>query len=461
MIKQRFGGKSSWVYWCKWLLALKLFFALAATLGEFRLPQIIRQIDTMGVSLRFWLRWTVESELHHPLLPAVLSAGDGYGLAPAEFPLLNILYAPFFALPIEYARIAAWFTHVALSAALTWVHYNLWRGKAVAGVDAGKAALLLPLIGVSSVFAGRFMPDYIAMLLFSMALAISWDQTHTRKSFVIGTIGLLIKPPVVLAGAIYFFLPRRRWRHQLLWIIPAVLAATIYYKTINTFITTISDFPDYYLSSLRNPLSSLRDFVAEPLKVLKLVLTDILSPPYLIVITTFAALMWTARKRYAALLAVLSLQILGGAALDGSHSFLHIYYFIGSAMISSLLVVAVLDDLPLVKRKWLAILVLILILITQVEQGLYEFNNTLDAIRGRSLYSQCADLKSKTPQVPWRSGTRFRSEFSFSPQLGLCFGEIQNSRIADYGFYFTSETTPKDCQQIAATKDLKVVSCVN
>ena len=55
----------------------------------------------------YWLRWTQESDLQYPLLPAVLTAGDKYGITPTEFPILTLLTAPLFGLGVEWGRVVA------------------------------------------------------------------------------------------------------------------------------------------------------------------------------------------------------------------------------------------------------------------------------------------------------------------------------------------------------------------
>jgi hypothetical protein len=67
-------------------VVLKLALLTLACFTPFTHPHIVRQTDTMSVALRYYLRFFVEEGGHHHFLPALLSAGDQYGLAPMEFP---------------------------------------------------------------------------------------------------------------------------------------------------------------------------------------------------------------------------------------------------------------------------------------------------------------------------------------------------------------------------------------
>ena len=80
------------------LVFVKILSAGLHSFSPFVHPHIKRQSDTLGLSLRYWLRWSVEEDQFNPLVPALLSSGDSRGISPTEFPLLNLITAPAFSL---------------------------------------------------------------------------------------------------------------------------------------------------------------------------------------------------------------------------------------------------------------------------------------------------------------------------------------------------------------------------
>jgi hypothetical protein len=440
-----------WQRWVKWLLALKFAFAVIVTFGEFSHPHIIRQLDTMGVALRYWSRWTLEGATTWPLLPAVLTAGDTSGITPMEFPIMNLIYAP-----IECARVAAWLTHVLFASALTFWHYRLWRGKNVASVGAEKAAMLLPLVGISSVFFGRFMPDYVAFILVSSAICFSWDKPRPLGSFALAALGLLIKPPAIVALALLLLLPIRRYPKCALWVLPAVICTLVYYKLGNGFIKSVSDYPVYFLTELRNPLQSLIEFVQHPKDVAKLFLKNLIAPQFFILFLVAVGIWKKLERRQLWLLAVLLVQVILGAALDGEHSFIHFYYFMGTAFVSALLVTAVIER---ANQRWVSIFAALALLSFQIEMFSYEVKPLVKNMQGLGLYAQCKQLKKSSADFPWGKGYSFRSSFAEYPDLGLCFGEIQNSKKAEFGFFKKADELPAGCTEKAASADLRLATC--
>ncbi|RZA05988.1 MAG: hypothetical protein EOP11_11465, partial [Proteobacteria bacterium] len=138
------------------------------------LPETWRQTDTLGVALRYWLRFTVEPTSAPRWLPAVLNGGDTNGVMPMEFPLLNLLTAPAFAAGPYYGKALAILLHLGLCLGLTLANAWIWRGIKVGRARASTAMLLLPLLSFSANYYGRFMPDYLSMLLVLSAVGLSW-----------------------------------------------------------------------------------------------------------------------------------------------------------------------------------------------------------------------------------------------------------------------------------------------
>src|SRR4051812_35303279 len=89
------------------LLALRFGALLFGAFLPLGFPDVWRQITTLGISMRYWSRWNLEPGAEHLLLPAVLDSGDGQGFMPMEFPILNLLTAPFFAMGPYWGRVGA------------------------------------------------------------------------------------------------------------------------------------------------------------------------------------------------------------------------------------------------------------------------------------------------------------------------------------------------------------------
>ncbi len=92
------------VTWC--LVARCLVLAVGAGF-DFPPPHEWRQTDTMGVAMRYFSRWFLEADRSWPWLPAALSTGHDLGIGPQEFPLLNLLGEPLFALGPLWGKVAA------------------------------------------------------------------------------------------------------------------------------------------------------------------------------------------------------------------------------------------------------------------------------------------------------------------------------------------------------------------
>jgi hypothetical protein len=122
-------------------VVLKLALLTLACFTPFTHPHIVRQTDTMSVALRYYLRFFVEEDGHHHFLPALLSAGDQYGLAPMEFPVLNLLFSPVFALPMPYALYCAQLALTALCLGLVLWHHKVWCRALLQQTDAASAIL--------------------------------------------------------------------------------------------------------------------------------------------------------------------------------------------------------------------------------------------------------------------------------------------------------------------------------
>jgi hypothetical protein len=110
------------------LSAIRLLSLIATSFLSLTPPHLWRQIDTLSVSLRYYLRWFVESG--SPLfLPAVLNSGDSLGIMPMEFPLLNILFAPAFGLGPYYGKVLCLIAYVLFVFGFSLWNALIWKDK--------------------------------------------------------------------------------------------------------------------------------------------------------------------------------------------------------------------------------------------------------------------------------------------------------------------------------------------
>ena len=186
------------------ILGIKFLIALISGLGYFSHPHIIRQIDTMSVGLNYWLRWSdgvAAPYFFHNFLPGSLGGGDTAGITPMEFPLLNLLIAPWFSLGHYWGFTASFMFVMCLNFGAFWWHYLEWRKVSK---KMGDTALLMGMFGISSMFMMRVMPDFLSMILVSISCAYSFQNKSRLASFAFLSVGLLMKPTSAIALAVMF-----------------------------------------------------------------------------------------------------------------------------------------------------------------------------------------------------------------------------------------------------------------
>ncbi len=404
--------------WIKYLIGLKVAVAILAAFSPFVHPHIIRQTDTMAVALRYWMRWTLETDLQYPLLPAVLTAGDSYGITPMEFPFLNLITAPFFALGADWGKTLSALFVIILYLSLTYALSRVWRGIKLFGVDAGEAIWLMLIFGVSQMYWGRFMPDYLAFSLVLLAVGLSFKEINIKASLPLAALGLLIKPPAIIAMGILLIEPKTLLKHML-WIIPAFIVCILYYTKGIDFIRSVSDHHAYFKVEFRNPIESLINFISNPIKIAKLIYKDLFTS--FLIFPMGGWMLWRVFKnrsvKYKGLIGIFFLQILGIAMLNGDHSFIHDYYFVGASFSTAIIFLLFLKLAP----KSLINICLLILTFYQLERGLYETR----AVFGPNHWKDCARI-IETGTL--KDIDRIDNPKKNYPTEGLCLGKIQNSK---------------------------------
>jgi hypothetical protein len=455
--------QASWLKWIYALLVLRFAMLGIRAFLPLGYPDIWRQVDTLSVSLRYWMRWTIEPAASSPwvsLLPAVLASGDGNGIMAMEFPLLNLLGAPFFAFGPYWGRSLAVLVVNALALTATLAHARVWKGERLAGIPAWPVMLLLPVYSFSLTWSSKFMPDYLSVLLVGMALGLSWRRPGA--SFLLGALGLLMKPTSIVVYALALGVQDRsaRWRKACLPIAASIAIAALYYTLGMRGLRAFQDTPSLFAVEMRPLWQSLAEYWTQPELILNLLFYRPIFPAGLFFAIALGA--WKSiRERqmeFSPLWAIVALQWLAISALDGPHSFIHAYYYLGLAPTFALL----LGDLWLRHpQKWVRAIWVVGCLVPLIEFCFMDlktlYKRPIDPYW--QLDRQCETLKARHPEWPWRQGAVFRTADEPYPTLGLCFGERQGSARSRYGFFWKSSKLPAGCEATDSTENIQLAEC--
>lgn len=436
----------------KYLLGAKLALLALFCFSPPVLPHFVRQVDTMAITLRYWLRWSLEETTRYPLLPAYLGEADGYGIQFMEFPILNILLAPSFAFGVEAGRVIANFLLIALNLGLIYWAYRKWKGVELDGVKADDAFLLIPLLGASAMFFYKQVPDFTASMLVLLGLGFSINE-HRRNffaSFLLVALGALIKPPQVVALAPLLLHPNRKYiLKSFVWIIPAAIPCVLYYTWGSQEIMQLFDTSNHFGTHIRNPLLSIQEFFTHPIKILNFI-NEVFFGRF-VILPIFLVLILQRRFRVSPLIIILGLQTIFLAFLDGDHLFIHRYYLCGASFVCALLFIKFTNLAP----RWGHILTFIALVAFNIEPLIYQVRPIFE----NNMYKQCSELKAQTPQFPWGQNYGFRSHIREVPSLGLCFGEREGSQKNKYGMFLKKESFPETCQKVAESKHIILAEC--
>lgn len=437
------------------LFSIKALIALILCFDYFNGPHVIRQIDTMSVSLRYWLDFSSMSFLK-ALVPKILSAGDKVAIAPMEFPILNIFLSPFFGLDLSVGRSLARVGMLTLVISLVVVNYRVFKNISAQGINLSKVILILPLYSISSMYLDKFMPDFISFLLITLSVGLAIKERNKKPWLycIFASIGLLIKPPMAIGFAPLLL---KDYKSILIssiikWIIPSICICLFYYVYVIGLIKEMSAFSVYFDVELRDPLDAMMGFFAEPRLIFNLIAKDLFTAYSVIPIIFWSVWMKVKHQEKTVPLTfwgVLALQIFSGALLDGKHIFHHSYYLIACSFFCSLIFYSFMERGP----KPLVLVVVLAVGIHQVE----KLTRSLRSINSNHLFSQCDEIRSNL-----RIGEKIRTVYSPYPTLGLCLGAVQNSETAELGVYQKKlDSIPDNGEQVYETSDLIVLRFKN
>jgi hypothetical protein len=232
---------------------------LIRSFGDIVQPHVWRQIDTLGISYRYWLRFA-----HEPLhmaffLPAALQSGDGNGILPVEFPFLNFIFFPLWSAGPYWGKV---FIYLLLATCIFGLCKKLSNSKTWMAT----AFLLLPFVSFSADYIEKFIPDTLATLLVGLG-CIKLIRNRNLSALAFITLGLLMKPSAIVALAILLTFSTFRksfWRYAVQLTIPigiCLLYYTLGVKFIDHYRTGEANF--FYVQ-FRPPLQSLWSILSNP-----------------------------------------------------------------------------------------------------------------------------------------------------------------------------------------------------
>ena len=466
------------------LLALFIKFVVLfiRTFLPFGLPESWRQYDTMGVSLRYWMRWTLESFpdtfswFQKYLLPAVLNHGDSFGIVPMEFPILNIITAPFFILGYPYGRTLAFLFIIIIVLVLTIINANVWKGRKIFGMSCYPAFLLMPIMSLGVTWSGKFMPDFISILLVCIGIGLSLKISISSAflSVISCSIGLLMKPTSIITFMIYFGIHHfftmssikdiKKW---LVYRIPAtltVLLSTIisasYYYKVNPWISTYQDIPNLFYLTIQPFQKAMAEAITNASHFF-LFWTEtafFLGGVFIIgfILLRYCFQSKNYRPHWAWLAMYIQMMVI--LMITGYQSYSHLYYFLGTLPFCCLLFMKAWYSTD---SKILKHLLSIGLLIPILERASMDLKNYTDPKRKDTTYIECNILKTRNPQLPFNTGYVWRSQPELFPQIGVCFGEEQNSTISRYGlFHNRAGEIPEKCKVIDKSTNFAITDCL-
>lgn len=426
-------------------------------------PHEWRQFDTVGMTYRYFIEIFQSTVDKYPFfIPAVMQAGDYIGITAAELPIINFFLSPLFYFGLGYGKFLIIITLLAINIQLFYKNYKIWKDEDVLGEKIEDAFLLLPILSFALIYFGKFMPDIFSVQLCLLSLGIAVKENKYLKASLIGSIGLMIKPTSIIVYALLFL--TRHWKNlkHYFWISCSVIVTILYYKVGNQMILDFSKQLSFFATGPKPMGVAINEVISNP----GMFFTDFLRNffgknliGFFVAATIFAKFK---HKRKVSFLIPLSLIILLQWSflhlLSGKHPYQHNYYYIGMMPIVCILTYRMIKISPPLVGK----ILLALIIGLSIQESIYNLKPLFKPNKKLSwkISKQCPELIKSTPQVPWKTGYHFRSNHEIFPVLGMCFGEIQNSKKTKYGFFYKNKGIPNDCKEtLAESEDLVIKAC--
>lgn len=444
------------------ILSLRMIALILSSFYAFSGPHEWRQYDTIGMSYRYFIEFFQSAIQKYPkILPAVLQAGDALGVTPVEIPVLNLFIAPFFLLGESAGTVLAKLALLAINIQLLYFNYQTWKEQEVAGEKTREAFLLIPLLGFSALFFGKFMPDILSVLLVLTALGIATKSQKFLVATLLGGLGLMIKPTSVVVYALFLLMKERKNFKHYIWMGITILVTIFYYKVVNPAILAYAGEKSVFAVGTKPLGVAIKQILEQPKLIFTVFLKSFMSNwifiPFFVITAYFITKKKIDGKQSLGILGIIFLQWLFLHLLSGDHPYWHNYYYLGISPIVALLFYRTLNVSDGFWRKSL----LFILVVLNILQITYDLKPMLKPHKKRAwqITQECQQLKLAATEFPWDQGYHFRSPREFYPILGMCFGEIQNAAETQYGFFYKGEKIPHDCEPKHTSQHLVLASC--
>ena len=441
------------------LLSIKFFVEFISAFFPLSEPHLWRQTDTMSVAMRYWLRWSTETNLHNALLPAVLNSGDHYGINPMEFPVLNLMTAPFFYFGPLWGKIFAHLFLIFVLCGILYLNSKLWKKVTFFGVSAFEMCLLLPVFSFANPIAWHFMPDFMSLLLCLAGLGFVWNKNRILLPFLFVSLGLLMKPTSIIVFALIFCHHNLTQKiRNLIWFLPSLAVTVLYYTLGVSHVRKFQDIPDLFAVGLKPISQNWHEFTSNLASFLDVVQYHAFVPYLFYILVAYSFYLFYKEKKFPflALWLISFLQIFAIILIDGKHSVIHYYYFIGVAPTFCLIALGLWHKCT---SRVFQFLFFALFLGRFIDLAHFELRSIKHASNNGSPIYECHQLIQKHPEFPWKQGLVFRSTAEDFPALGLCFGERERSEVSKFGFMHTNKAVPENCHVVDKLKIVALIQC--
>ena len=456
----KFPSPKFYIYFFAGLATIRFIVALVAAFRPITSPHVWRQVDTLSVAFRYWQRFSLEENHALWFFPAILNSADTYGYMLMEFPLLNLLLSPAFMFGIEIGRIIAHVLLVLLVVTLGMSNFRIWQRVRLPLFGENRmemiawASALFPFFSFCSGFTFKCIPDVISVQLVILSLGLLL-RNHLGVAIFCAVLGCLMKPVSIFAFgffAIFFIEGRKSLSLKVTGVFCLCAVSTLYYY--GKFLPSFAHLIELEGKFAVNPRSFLVNILSLKnqswLSVLDFFNFHFFVPWALVVLLFFNY----KKLRLRFVLGMIALQLLAVILVDGSHAFVHAYYFSCAAPLATYLFFRLLGS-----NQVLGAIILILTLVRTSENIAADFKNFDKSSKVAVMFDECEKFKLEHAEFPWGRNYVFRSSEEMYPLLGLCFGERQDSKKSQFGFFYLNDNLPSDCLEISRQREIKIVRC--
>jgi hypothetical protein len=424
-------------------------------------PHVWRQVDTMGVSLRYARRFIVEATNMPFWLPAILNSGDSDGVMPMEFPLLNLFGALGFVSAgrdVDLGRSLAQAILTLLVLVCVYIGWRVWRSVDDAPKGMTEISLLVGFCSFATPFTFKFMPDVLALLLCFIGTAGVWRGRVW--SILPLALGLLMKPTAGVVCALLLLHPFT-WKALVkqFWLVGFSLVAPLvwYLKVIPYLKTFVQGEGWFQFHEGINPWQGVADFWTS-LDVLDTLQFHGFFPVGTGLLILFAAA-YAFRSRSMFLLKLIGIVLIQASlvgALSGVHARLHAYYLIGLVPTFLLLIWSLWHLSP---NKWVRAVIALALISKTLEASYADSSGLWNQKQAATLFKECADMRAAVPDAPWFQGKVWRTPRFEFPLIDFCLGERGQSLTSEWGAVRRDATLPDGCASVWQGRQLVLIRC--